>query len=48
MLRRLESYKEMTEPLLMFYKKKEQLKTFTGVTSDAIWIDIKKYLDLLS
>ena len=47
-LKRLESYKEMTEPLLTFYKKKKQLKSFTGETSDVIWVDVKKYIDELS
>lgn len=44
-LKRLEHYQNMTEPLLQFYKEKELLLTFSGTESDVLWPQIKNYID---
>lgn len=43
--KRLQIYKEMTEPLLEFYDKLGILKEFKGRTSDEIWPQVIEFLD---
>lgn len=43
--KRLQIYKEMTEPLLEFYEKLGILREFKGRTSDEIWPQVVEFLD---
>lgn len=44
-LKRLEIYKSVTQPVINFYKDKGILKNFEGRTSDEIWPKVTSYLD---
>lgn len=43
--KRLESYDNVTAPLISYYSNKGILKTFTGTKSDVIYVDVHKWLE---
>lgn len=43
--KRLNIYKEMTDPVITFYKSKKILHEFKGYTTDEIWPEVVKFLD---
>ena len=45
---RLESYAEMTAPLMDYYRKQDVLKVFQGTESDVIYPMIKAHLKTLN
>lgn len=45
-MKRLQIYKEMTEPLIDFYSKLGILEEFKGSTTDEIWPQVVKFLDI--
>lgn len=42
--KRLQSYTEVTQPLVGFYNQRGILKTFQGTKSDVIYVDVKHWL----
>ncbi|XP_077293932.1 adenylate kinase 3 [Arctopsyche grandis] len=45
-MKRLQIYKEMTEPLIDFYNKLGILEEFKGSTTDEIWPQVVQFLDV--
>jgi len=43
-MKRLEIYQSMVDPLLNFYKEKKVLREFAGTESNVIWPDVKHFL----
>lgn len=44
---RLQLYQQETAPMLLYYKQKNILNTFSGTESNAIWPHVKKHIESL-
>jgi len=43
--KRLESYDNVTAPLIQYYSKRGILETFSGTKSDVIYVNVQKWLE---
>lgn len=44
---RLQQYKKMTAPLILFYRDKGVIETFSGTESDVIYPHVSEYLKMV-